>query len=72
MNVLDVKPLHHQFDIQDARLIAPGDPDRSVLLYRMSIRDRGQMPQLGTNRVDERAVELLKTWIRSLEKEKQP
>ncbi len=68
MNVIDVKPLHHQFNIEDARLIAPGDPDRSVLLHRMSIRDRGQMPQLGTNRVDEKSVELLKTWIRSLGK----
>jgi uncharacterized repeat protein (TIGR03806 family) len=69
LNAIDVKPLHHQFDLPDARLIAPGDPDRSVLLYRMSIRDRGQMPQLATSLVDEAAVKMLREWIRTLKKE---
>jgi uncharacterized repeat protein (TIGR03806 family) len=72
MNVLDVKPLHHQFNIPEARLIAPGDPDRSVLLHRVSIRDRGQMPQLATSLVDEAAVEMLRKWILTLKKEEEP
>ncbi|MCA9071218.1 MAG: hypothetical protein KDA84_19960, partial [Planctomycetaceae bacterium] len=71
MNVLDVKPLHHQFNIKDARLIAPGDPDRSVLLHRVSIRDRGQMPQLATARVDEPAITMLRKWILTLRKEEE-
>jgi len=60
------KPLHHKFDIAEPQLIAPGDPERSVLLHRMAIRDRGQMPQLATNVVDEQAVLLLREWIKSL------
>jgi uncharacterized repeat protein (TIGR03806 family) len=68
MNVLDVVPLHHKFGLSDARLIAPGHPERSVLLYRLAHRGKGsgQMPQLATNVVDERAVKLLEDWIRSL------
>jgi uncharacterized repeat protein (TIGR03806 family) len=68
MNVVDVVPLHHKFDLPDARLIAPGHPERSVLLYRMKQRGvgTGQMPQLATYRVDEAAVDLLTRWIASL------
>jgi mono/diheme cytochrome c family protein len=65
-NLVDVTPLHHTFEIADARLIAPGAPQRSVLLHRIAIRDRGQMPQLATSLIDPQAVELLRTWIASL------
>ncbi|MDE2758467.1 MAG: hypothetical protein OXI92_18180, partial [Acidobacteriota bacterium] len=67
MKMLDLEPLHHKFDIPDARLVAPGDPDRSVLLHRMATRDRGKMPQLATSLVDRRAVELIREWIRRME-----
>jgi uncharacterized repeat protein (TIGR03806 family) len=68
MNVIDVVPLHHKFDLPDARLVAPGHPERSVLLYRMQRRGvgTGQMPQLATYRVDEAAVDLIQRWIASL------
>ena len=59
-------PLHHKFDIPDARLIASGDPNRSVLVRRLAIRGTGQMPQLATTKVDSRAVELLREWISQL------
>jgi glucose/arabinose dehydrogenase len=68
MKLVDAMPVHHKFDKPDARLVAPGEPDRSVLLHRMAIRDRGQMPQLATNVVDERAVEMIREWIVSLKK----
>jgi hypothetical protein len=64
--LLDVKPIHHTFDIEDARLIARGDPERSILVERLTRRGPGQMPQLATSRVDEQAVELLRAWIASL------
>ena len=67
MKIVDVKPLHDSFGIQDARLVAPGDPSRSVLLERVSRRGKGQMPQLGTTVVDQRAVKLLREWILQLE-----
>lgn len=48
----------------DAPLIAPGDPDRSVILARMRSRDpRTQMPPLGTQLADERALALVELWI---------
>ncbi|QDU96468.1 PQQ-dependent sugar dehydrogenase [Lignipirellula cremea] len=62
-NVLEVAPLHHQFDLPDARIVAAGAPERSTLLHRMAIRGRGQMPPLATERVDEPAVAMMKRWI---------
>lgn len=65
--LVDGKPLHHQFGIDDPRLIAPGAPERSLLLHRMSHRGRGQMPQLATEIVDRRAVELVRRWIAGMQ-----
>jgi len=65
--LIDEKPLHDTFGIENARLIAPGHPERSVLLHRVATRGRGQMPQTATNVVDRDAVELLREWIRQLE-----
>ena len=67
MKMLNLEPLHHKFDIPDARLVAPGDPARSILLHRMATRDRGKMPQLATSLVDRQAVELIREWIRRME-----
>jgi uncharacterized repeat protein (TIGR03806 family) len=64
--ILDVKPLHHTFDLRDARIIAPGSPERSVLLYRMNNREAGHMPPLATSRVDRDAVAVLRAWIEQL------
>lgn len=64
--LIDVAPVHHKFDLPDAKLVAPGHPERSVLLYRLSHRGRGQMPQLATSLVDEKAVKVFEEWIKSL------
>jgi hypothetical protein len=37
-NACDVLPGFGSLGIADARLIAPGDPDRSVLVARMNVR----------------------------------
>jgi uncharacterized repeat protein (TIGR03806 family) len=68
MKLVGERPLHHRFGIDDPYLIAPGDPDRSVLLYRISRRGEksGQMPQLATSIVDAAAVKLFRAWIREL------
>lgn len=66
MKVVDVPPVHDHFGVKDARLIAPGDPDRSILLRRIGHRDKGHMPPLATRHVDRQAVDLLTRWIRSL------
>jgi uncharacterized repeat protein (TIGR03806 family) len=68
LNAIDVVPLHHKFGMDEPRIIAPGHPERSVLLHRIAHRGEGsgQMPQLSTNLVDEAAVKLFEEWIRSL------
>lgn len=68
---IDEKPLHHKFDLTDPRIVAPGHPERSTLLTRISRRgaNSGQMPQLGTSIVDREAVELFREWILSLKHE---
>ena len=66
MNAVGVKPLHATFDLPAALLIAAGHPERSVLYERISRRGPGQMPQLATTIVDEKAVALIREWIESL------
>jgi uncharacterized repeat protein (TIGR03806 family) len=61
--LFDVRPVHETYGLPDARLVAPGSPERSVLLHRMSNRDRGHMPPLATSIVDRDAVKLMKEWI---------
>jgi uncharacterized repeat protein (TIGR03806 family) len=64
--LLDVKPVHHTFNLPDAKLVAPGHPERSVLLHRISHRQPGHMPPLASAIVDESAVKLIRDWIASL------
>lgn len=66
MKLVDAAPVHHKFDLAQPKIVAPGNPDGSILLKRMSMRGSGQMPQLATNVVDEQAVALIREWIKSL------
>jgi putative heme-binding domain-containing protein len=54
------------FGMQDAKLIVPGDPYRSVLLYRMSKLGYGRMPYIGSRAVDSRGIALIEEWIRAM------
>lgn len=54
------------FGLRDARIIVPGDPYRSVLLYRMSKLGYARMPYIGSRVVDSAGVALVEQWIRSL------
>ncbi len=49
--------------ILDPRLVAPGDPKRSILLQRMQRRDTYAMPPLASNEVDTQGADLLQQWI---------
>jgi hypothetical protein len=47
--------------------LAPGAPDRSGLVSRMRLRDDERaMPPIGSERVDDAGVTLLRAWIESL------
>lgn len=63
---LDERPTRGDFGIPGARIIAPGNPYRSILLHRTSSENSIRMPHVGSLRVDEVGVQLLSRWIRSL------
>jgi uncharacterized repeat protein (TIGR03806 family) len=68
MRILDAKPVHQTFDLPDARLIAPGRPEASIMIHRLGMRGPGQMPPLATSRVDTEGLDLMREWCRSLKK----
>lgn len=62
----DVLPMDN-LGIANARIIAPGDAARSILVSRMARRgDGSQMPPVGSNRPDDLGVQLVADWINSL------
>jgi len=65
-SLIDAKPVQGGLDLPDARVIASGDPSRSVLLYRMATAGRGHMPYLGSHLVDDRGVLVVRDWIASM------
>ena len=67
MNLFGERPLHDRFGVDDALLLTPAAPDKSLLLTRMKRIDRGRMPPLATSVVDRQAVELLERWIANQE-----
>lgn len=70
MRVISAYPQHTTFGIDQALLIKPQDPERSILYQRVSRRGRGQMPPLVSNVVDQQAVELIGEWIRRMQVER--
>jgi len=60
MNVIGARPQHDTFGIDNAMLIHPGDPSRSILYQRLVRQGRGQMPPLCRKVADERAVAVSK------------
>ena len=61
-----MKPGHGAFDRADPRLLAPGSPERSMLLYRMTKLGLGRMPHIASNVVDKEAVDLVSEWIKKM------
>jgi glucose/arabinose dehydrogenase/mono/diheme cytochrome c family protein len=56
--------------MEEAKLIAPGDPDRSEIYRRIATVEMGKMPLLGNHHtVDEEGAELIRRWIESLGEE---
>ena len=70
MGIVGVPPQHGAFDIKDAKILAPGDPDRSVLVRRMAMTGLGRMPHIGSQVVDEDAVDFIRQWIREMGKDR--
>jgi putative heme-binding domain-containing protein len=65
-NMLKARPTQGTFGIHAAEVIAPGDPFRSVLLYRMAKLGNGRMPHIGSTEVDAAGLALLHEWLKQL------
>jgi len=65
-NACDAAPLQGDLGIASARLIAPGDAARSLVIARTNRRDSQGMPPLGSNLVDSSGINLLTTWVNGL------
>ncbi len=63
----DVAPRQGALGLAEARLVAPGAPERSLLPVRMRTLDAHRMPPLGTSVVDAEGVALVEGWIAGLE-----
>ena len=61
-----IRPAQGTFGIHDAELIAPGDPYRSTLFFRMAKLGPGHMPHIGSSTVDTRGLALVHDWIAQL------
>ncbi|MBN8626705.1 MAG: PQQ-dependent sugar dehydrogenase, partial [Planctomycetes bacterium] len=55
------------FGLHDPKIIVPGKPYQSILLYRMSKLGYARMPYIGSRVVDGDGVSLVAEWIKSLD-----
>ncbi len=66
-NTCDVAPASGDLGINNARIIAPGEAARSVLVARISsLNSQERMPPLATQLVDTEAVTVITDWINAL------
>ena len=65
--LVNAPPQHGDYNMPEARLIAPGEPGRSVLPVRISSRGPGQMPPVGTSHLDPQGMGLIFEWLMSLD-----
>ncbi len=61
-----VRPGQGTFQMSHAQVLAPGNPYRSVVFYRMAKLGPGRMPRTGSSAVDEQGLQLIHDWIAQL------
>ena len=60
------EPYGGNLGIANARIIAPGSAERSIMLERISVLNENRMPPLATQRLDESAISVIETWINGM------
>jgi uncharacterized repeat protein (TIGR03806 family) len=65
-DMVGARPTQGAFGVHGAQVIAPGDPFRSILWYRMAKLGNGRMPHLGSNEIDRSGLDLIYEWIRHM------
>ena len=63
---IGTRPVVGTFGLPRPAVIAPGDPYRSVLYYRMAKLGGGRMPHIGAEQVDPQGLQLMHDWISQL------
>lgn len=66
MKILDTHPGISDLGLDQAKLVSPKHPERSVLLERMKRLDEHRMPKLGSSVLDKQAIQVVEDWILSL------
>ncbi len=66
LGVVNVKPAHGDFGLKGAKLLVPGHPEQSIILNRMERTGLGRMPHIGSHVPDEKAVRLIRDWIKDV------
>jgi len=66
LGIVNTRPGHGQFNLNDPKDLVPGNPDRSMILHRMTKVGLGRMPHVASNVVDEQAAKMLRDWISQL------
>ncbi|MDB6060047.1 MAG: hypothetical protein JWM78_150 [Verrucomicrobiaceae bacterium] len=68
INAIDIAPSAGDLGVANARIVAPGSKERSVLWQRMRLTDpaAGRMPPLASHAIDDAAVALIDQWIDGL------
>ncbi len=69
LRALHEAPTRGDLGIAESRVIAPGNPWKSLLLHRIATTSAGHMPAIGSREPDPQALQLLAGWIRSLQPE---
>lgn len=67
MNLCNVAPMQSDLGIENARLLAPGEPERSVLWQRLAVNDANRMPPLGSHVLDDHGMTLIGGWIAQMD-----
>ena len=71
-NMVGARPSQGTFGIYAAQVIAPRDPFRSIMLYRMAKLGGGRMPHIGSLEVDRDGIDLISQWIEQMPAESAP
>jgi hypothetical protein len=65
-SAVNTRPGQGAFGLNDPRILVPGDPNRSLILERMTLEGLGRMPHIASRVVDREAVTVIRQWISSL------
>lgn len=63
---VNTRPGQGAFGLADPRILVPGDPKRSLIYQRMTMKGLGRMPHVASSVVDQEGLTMLHAWISNL------